>query len=853
MKISFLIPSKNRLDLLKFSVASILSQNDKDFEIVISDNASSEDYKSYVDQISDDRIVYFRQQTPVSVTDNWRAAFARSTGDYVLMLGDDDALAPQFFETVRPFLTSDGPDILYLKAYHYCYPNVMITSPAGYVADVSSEFHANRSDPFSLAKADACDLALSILDFRHRFGLNAQHFLLKASFATQFAAIGGLYQSPYPDFFAAVVTFVHAHSILVIPKVAVIIGISPKSFGAYYFSHRQDQGYEFLDNERIEPEMRSFLQQSIYPGDKNNTNWLIAAEMARRAIAPHVTASVNVDRYRAIQIVGLLRDQYYHELPRESAIAELRAKLAPAELLSFDTLHATIASAANINKGTLVHIFQGIERQLGQYPSGYYSMIDIGSHQNILDLFNWLKNGRQTLAIEAQPLATIEARPLTENIPRKNLSERIIHYARLGPRAFLGAVLRKVRAHVRIFTAGRLARPVISLMRLMMLPVFLRLPPVRRLHQRVADDQRVISSLYAENRALKRQVEMLTAGMPAKSLLEKRVAGAEQAHSKVQIVVKRDEKQFVIESEIFDDFSFRTGDKLSVIPPEQAAKLVRTPEGNVHIFTRDGRGIRVPSEIILTPYMGYEIPEHLVRLTGAGPETLESLGTDHIANYTKFIGLQPGMTFLEIGSGIGRDAFHLIDVLGPKGKYIGIDVQRESIVWCQKNISRDYPNFAFHHFNAYHELHNPLGTKTTLDYKLPAPDRSVDRVALGSVLTHIFEDEAVHYMKEIARVLKPNGLAYVTFFLYSEEIVAASRTNNATPYNLRFEYPYGDGCFVNDATYPTGGVAYTEEAMQRMISHSGLRLARPYLKGYWSGFYPKAETDDGQDVAILGV
>jgi len=261
----------------------------------------------------------------------------------------------------------------------------------------------------------------------------------------------------------------------------------------------------------------------------------------------------------------------------------------------------------------------------------------------------------------------------------------------------------------------------------------------------------------------------------------------------------------------------------------------------------------VPQKMVFAPFKGFSIPVHLAALTGAGVETLDVLGKGHIASYVKHLDLKPEMSVLEIGSGIGRDAFQFIDYLSPRGRYMGIDVQRESIVWCQKNISRRYPHIQFYHLNAFHELHNPLAVKPTMDFPLPLPDRSVDRIALGSVLTHIFEDEIIHYFREFARVLKPDGLVWATFFLYSEEIVARSRIQNATPYNLRFEYANGDGCFVNDATYPTGGVAYTNDAMQRIIKKSGLRMVRPFLKGSWSGYYPLEETDDGQDVAILGV
>jgi SAM-dependent methyltransferase len=317
----------------------------------------------------------------------------------------------------------------------------------------------------------------------------------------------------------------------------------------------------------------------------------------------------------------------------------------------------------------------------------------------------------------------------------------------------------------------------------------------------------------------------------------------------LQIKVSRGEKRFVVPPSAFEDFPFETGDELAVIPTHLAVRLPAAPDGTRQVPIGNGRTIRLPSRIDLYEYKGYKLPVHLVVLTGAGPETWEPIGKAHIANYMKFMGLAPDMTILEIGCGIGRDALQFLDVLGPAGRYLGVDVTRDSIVWCQKNISQKHPNFRFDHFDAKHEIYNPLGTKTTRDFVLPAADRSVDRVALGSIFTHLFRDEVVHYLKEIARVLKPSGLAYATFFLYSDETIAAARRTDRTPFRLRFEHPFGDGCYVNDAAYPTGAVAYTDAAMQEMIRQTGLRLERPYLKGWWSGAYEPA--DDGQEVAIL--
>jgi len=776
--------------LLRHAVSSVLAQSHKDFEIIISDNASEDDYQGYIQTLSDSRVVYYRYASSVPVTANWRKALSLATGDYVLMLGDDDALAPQFSEIVLPHLSPNGPDVAYLAAYHYCYPGVIPGSPHGYFAAVKCEFLQNDPGVFNLAPEYAHELAASVLDFRHRYNFNGQHFLLRRHFAESFAEIGGLYQSPYPDFFAAIATFYRARSILVLPQRAVIIGISPKSFGAYYFSHRQSEGYKFLDNEYLDPGIRDFAEKAAWPGDMNNTNWLIAAEMARRALSPSTLPNVNIDRYRSLQIVSLLRGIYCHRHSLDKEVANLRMKMSTLELVSFDFLRMALDAVARRDKMLPLPVIEQMELELGQYPAGSYTMMQLESHESISDAFDWLTRHRQG-AFSGSGVSEPATAPTTGGAA----FNRILSTLRLGPRAIARGVAR------RTWRAARRAA-------------------------------RLVRSLFRES-------------------ARDQTALPEKDQRKLRIVVKRGSEQCVLTPGLFDDFEFQEGDELSVIPTTQASKLIKTPDANIHILSADGRGIRVPQKMEFTLFRGYRMPEHLVRLTGAGSETFESLGKGHLANYRKYMGIEPGMSFLEIGSGMGRDAFQLIDALGPTGRYIGIDVQRESIAWCQKNISRDHPNFHFYHFNAKHELHNPLGSKTTLDYPLPAPDHSIDRVALQSVLTHIFEDEVVHYLSEIARVLKPTGLAYVTFLLYSEEIVAASRKNDLTPYGLRFEHKYGDGCYINNLQYPTGGVAYTDDAMKRMIERSGLRLTRPYLKGWWSGYHAEPD-DDGQDVAILG-
>src|ERR1700749_2227242 len=90
---SILLPSRNQLELLRHAVDSILRQ-DADFEIVIADNASEESYSPYVASLGPVAARSVRSESPLTVTENWNRALAASTGRYIIMVGDEDALAP---------------------------------------------------------------------------------------------------------------------------------------------------------------------------------------------------------------------------------------------------------------------------------------------------------------------------------------------------------------------------------------------------------------------------------------------------------------------------------------------------------------------------------------------------------------------------------------------------------------------------------------------------------------------------------------------------------------------------------------------------------------------------------------
>jgi len=127
-----------------------------------------------------------------------------------------------------------------------------------------------------------------------------------------------------------------------------------------------------------------------------------------------------------------------------------------------------------------------------------------------------------------------------------------------------------------------------------------------------------------------------------------------------------------------------------------------------------------------------------------------------VSRYTK-----PACRVLDIGCGCGRTARALVKDHSVR-EYIGFDVIPESIEWCRNFIEPEAPRFKFFHYDLYSAEYNPGGKLYTHDFRFPCADASVDVAFACSVFTHILQPDAEHYLREIRRVLRPDGDALLS-------------------------------------------------------------------------------------------
>jgi hypothetical protein len=227
---AILLPTRNGASLLEGCVQSVLDQPYEDFELVVSDNASEDGTREILEQFAiDPRVRLLHQDEPLSVTDNWNACLAASTGERLTVIGDDDLLLPGYFERADALLKRHGqPDVLLHDGYAFAFP--------GFAGSKTSHYDDHFCKPASPLPTDgelSGELRRRIVEslFRFDFPLPLNMQLALVTRRALDTVPGARFRPPFPDFWAIAGMLLTVDRWVMAPERLVVIGVSPKSFG----------------------------------------------------------------------------------------------------------------------------------------------------------------------------------------------------------------------------------------------------------------------------------------------------------------------------------------------------------------------------------------------------------------------------------------------------------------------------------------------------------------------------------------------------------------------------------------------------------------------------------------------
>ncbi len=199
MKISIIIPTRERVQYLRYSIQTALDIDDENLEVVVCNNASCDDTEAVVLSFTDPRIHYVNTGARVSMRENFNRAMNESSGDYVIFFGDDDGIVPGQFKYLRQLLETHRPDGLSWNRASYGWPGDGYAKKTGGVRFYQ---HGTFGTPYTYNPKDRNLDALMGCQLSHLFPVtpNIYHGCVSRAYLDKVAPSKGLYfDSVIPD------------------------------------------------------------------------------------------------------------------------------------------------------------------------------------------------------------------------------------------------------------------------------------------------------------------------------------------------------------------------------------------------------------------------------------------------------------------------------------------------------------------------------------------------------------------------------------------------------------------------------------------------------------------------------
>jgi glycosyltransferase involved in cell wall biosynthesis len=319
MKFSIVVPTRNRCEFLKYCLQTCLLSNDRDLEVIVSDNNSVDETETVVSNFGDPRLKYVNPGRDVSMRQNFEFALSHATGDYIIFIGDDDGVLPNGLVTLRYLIEKHKADILLWRHITYIWPH---REPVPHDGILKFRYRDFCGPLYEWDGMQVFEEFCQAKRTSYRDGANIYHGCVSRSVIEAVKAKGGVYfQGQIPDVNTAISNLTAANSILWMRNPVTIAGAGEKSNGTAMNSvNRASQ----KQKEIVSNFTSLALEDSVEP----------EIDLKVRSIVGYAYA--NLDRVNKMHLDG--RHQINHTLWQQKTIEDMRKY--PKEHRCWDILEA---------------------------------------------------------------------------------------------------------------------------------------------------------------------------------------------------------------------------------------------------------------------------------------------------------------------------------------------------------------------------------------------------------------------------------------------------------------------------------------------------------------------------------
>lgn len=126
---SIILPVRNGSNYIRECIDSILSQTYTSFELLILENASTDNTVEIINSFGDERIKIIPAERPLTIEENWARAVEIPKAEYMTLIGHDDILQPNFLEIINGLIKTHPDATLYHTHFSF------IDSKGKYIRD----------------------------------------------------------------------------------------------------------------------------------------------------------------------------------------------------------------------------------------------------------------------------------------------------------------------------------------------------------------------------------------------------------------------------------------------------------------------------------------------------------------------------------------------------------------------------------------------------------------------------------------------------------------------------------------------------------------------------------------------